>query len=64
VVVVGGILGVIVGFAVGVLFTEVIFAGNHSWADAVPFALAVLGALAGAAFGRRFSRRGGESSGG
>jgi uncharacterized membrane protein YccC len=53
----GGILGVIAGFAVGVLFTEVIFSNNESWPDVVPVALAVIGALAGAAGGRRFGRR-------
>ena len=53
--VVGGIVGVVVGFAVGVLFTEVIFANDQSWPDVVPFALAVLGALVGASLGRRFA---------
>jgi hypothetical protein len=43
----GGIVGAIVGFAIGILFTEVIFANNQSWPDIVPFALAILGALAG-----------------
>jgi ABC-type antimicrobial peptide transport system permease subunit len=53
----GGILGLIAGFAVGILFTEVIFSNDKSWPDAVPIALAVLGALAGAAAARRVSRR-------
>jgi len=60
--VLGGILGVIAGFAVGILFTEVIFANNQSWPDVVPIALAVIGALAGAAAGRRLSRRDAEPS--
>jgi len=55
----GGIVGAIVGFAIGILFTEVIFSNNQSWPDIVPFALAVLGILAGSSFGRRIrsSRR-------
>ena len=31
--VIGGILGALIGFAVGILFTEVIFANNQSWPD-------------------------------
>lgn len=53
--VVGGIVGAVVGFAVGILFTEVIFANDQSWPDVVPFALAVLGTLVGSSLGRRFS---------
>jgi hypothetical protein len=30
---IGGILGALIGFAVGILFTEVIFANNQSWPD-------------------------------
>ena len=54
--VLGGILGAIAGFAVGILFTEVIFANGKSWPDVVPFALAVAGILAGSALGRRFTQ--------
>ena len=53
----GGILGVIAGSAVGILFTEVIFSNDESWPDVVPIALAVVGALAGAATARRLRRR-------
>jgi ABC-type antimicrobial peptide transport system permease subunit len=53
----GGILGVVVGFAVGILFTEVIFSNNQSWPDVVPVALAVIGALVGASAARHLSRR-------
>jgi uncharacterized membrane protein YfcA len=53
----GGILGVLVGFAVGILFTEVIFANNKSWPDVVPFALAILGGLLGSSLGRRLAAR-------
>ena len=49
------IVGAIVGLAVGVIFTEVIFANDQSWPDVVPFALAVLGALVGSSLGRRYS---------
>jgi hypothetical protein len=53
----GGILGVLVGFAIGILFTEVIFANSKSWPDVVPFALAILGGLLGSSLGRRFTTR-------
>jgi xanthosine utilization system XapX-like protein len=43
----GAILGAIVGFAIGILFVEVIFPNNQSWPDVVPFVLAIVGALAG-----------------
>jgi hypothetical protein len=43
----GAILGAILGFAIGILFVEVIFANNQSWPDVVPFVLAIVGALAG-----------------
>jgi hypothetical protein len=48
-----GILGAIVGFAIGILFTEVIFTNDQSWPDVVPFALAILGYLAGSQLARR-----------
>ncbi len=48
-----GILGAIVGFAIGILFTEVIFSNDQSWPDVVPFALAILGYLAGSQLARR-----------
>ncbi|HEY6835786.1 MAG TPA: hypothetical protein VI142_04870 [Gaiellaceae bacterium] len=51
----GAIVGILVGFAVGVFFTEWVFANNQSWTDVVPFALAVLGGLVGHELGRRFS---------
>lgn len=54
---VGAIVGVVVRFAVAVLFTEVIFANDQSWPDVVPFALAVLGALLGSSLGGRFAAR-------
>ena len=53
----GGIVGAIVGFAVGILFTEVIFANDKSWPDVIPFALAVLGILVGAQLAGRFADR-------
>jgi hypothetical protein len=55
--VLGGILGLIAGFAVGILFTEVIFANDQDWPDVVPIGLAVAGALAGAALARRLTHR-------
>jgi hypothetical protein len=59
--VLGGILGVLVGFVVGALFTEVLFANNSSWPDLVPFVLAVLGAVAGAQLGRRLRAQRGKA---
>jgi len=53
----GAILGILVGFGVGVIFTEWVFVNNQSWPDVVPIALAALGGLAGAQLGRRFGAR-------
>jgi hypothetical protein len=58
----GGILGAVAGFAIGILFTEVIFSSKESWPDVVPFALAVLGILAGSSLGRRLRSRRPEPS--
>jgi ABC-type phosphate/phosphonate transport system permease subunit len=52
----GGIFGAIVGFVIGILLSEVLFANNASWPDVVPFALGVFGWLVGTALVRR--RRG------
>jgi hypothetical protein len=54
--VLAGLVGAIVGLAIGVLFTEVIFANDASWPDVVPVGLAVFGWLVGSALIRR--RRG------
>ena len=40
-----GIVGAFVGFTVGILFTEVLFANNADWPNVVPFVLAVVGWL-------------------
>jgi hypothetical protein len=53
----GRILGAVLGFTIGILFTEVIFANDQSWPDAVPFALAVAGIIVGSAVGRHFASR-------
>ena len=59
----GGIVGAIVGFAVSVLLTEVIFPNNQEWPIAVNAALTVLGALLGSRLARRrFTTRQGMSS--
>ena len=39
----GGIVGVVLGFTVGILLVEVIFPNDASWPDVAPFALAVAG---------------------
>lgn len=43
----GGIVGAVVAFAIGILFTEVIFANNQSWPDVIPWVLGLLGFLLG-----------------
>jgi uncharacterized membrane protein YfcA len=53
----GRILGAVLGFTIGVFFTEVVFANDQSWPDAVPFALAVAGIIVGSVLGRRFADR-------
>ena len=55
--IIAGIIGALVGFAIGILFTEIIFANNQSWPDVVPFALALLGFLVGRELGRRWRSR-------
>ncbi|HEY8316952.1 MAG TPA: hypothetical protein VIG35_08820 [Gaiellaceae bacterium] len=44
--VLAGIVGALVGFTVGVVFTEVIFVNNADWPNVVPVVLAVAGWLA------------------
>ena len=51
--VLAGIVGAIVGFAIGALFTEVLFANDASWPDVVPVGLAVFGWLVGSTLVRR-----------
>ena len=55
--VLGGVVGAILGFAVSVIFTEVIFENNQEWPIAVNAALTVLGVLVGSSLGRRFANR-------
>jgi positive regulator of sigma E activity len=55
--VIGGILGALFGFAIGVFFTEIVFANNHEWPIIVPFGLAVFGWLVGSTLARRFANR-------
>jgi len=54
-VVLAGIAGAIVGFAISVLFTEVIFPNNAEWPLAVNAGLTALGALAGSSLARRWT---------
>jgi uncharacterized membrane protein YfcA len=53
----GGILGAVIGFAISVVFTEVIFANNQEWPIAINAALTVAGALGGASLARRIAAR-------
>jgi hypothetical protein len=39
--VLAGIVGVIAGFAIGVVLTEIVFPNDQDWPIVVPFALAV-----------------------
>jgi positive regulator of sigma E activity len=55
--VLAGIVGVIVGFAVGVVLTEIVFPNNQDWPIVVPFALAVAGWLSARAWLRRIRAR-------
>jgi uncharacterized membrane protein YfcA len=57
VVALGGIAGAILGFAVSIVFTEIIFENNQEWPIAVNAALTVLGALVGSSLVRRFANR-------
>jgi hypothetical protein len=51
--VLGGILGALAGFGIGVLI-HVAFWNDEGWADVIPFVLAVLGVLTGVALGRSY----------
>jgi len=55
--VIGGMLGFIVGFAVGILIFEVAWANDASWPDAAIFGVAVFGALVGSSLSRRLGHR-------
>jgi hypothetical protein len=52
-VVLGGVVGAIAGFVVGVAI-HVIFWNDSGLADVIPFALGAAGVLAGSALGRRY----------
>jgi hypothetical protein len=58
---IGGIFGALIGFVLGSLFVEVIFATNQSWPDIVPVALAAVGWLVGTTLVRRFAVRRGKT---
>ena len=53
---VGRIVGAILGFAVGILFSEVIFANDRDWTNVIPFVLAVVGIMAGSALAHRLAK--------
>ena len=50
------VLGAAIGFAVGIVLVEIVFANNASWPDVVPFGLGVAGWLAGGSAVRRLPR--------
>jgi hypothetical protein len=43
--VLAGIVGALVGFTVGIVFTEIVFVNDADWPNAIPFVLAVTGWL-------------------
>jgi hypothetical protein len=47
------VVGALLGFALGIVLVEVVFANGASWPDVVPFALAALGWLVGRGVGPR-----------
>ena len=55
--VLAGIGGALVGLAVGVVFTEIVFANDASWPDVVPIALAAAGWLVARELVRRHHSR-------
>jgi hypothetical protein len=50
----GRIVGGILGFAIGILFSEVIFANDKDWTNVIPFVLAVVGIMVGSVLAQRF----------
>ncbi len=63
----GGIVGAIVGFGVGLLITEVIIgtpanATGFDWQFWTDIVLTVVGALAGSSLARRFAKRNAKPS--
>lgn len=54
---IGGFLGAVIGFAISIIFTEVIFANSQEWPIAINAALTVAGALGGASLARRMAAR-------
>jgi hypothetical protein len=52
-----GFIGAILGLAVSVVFTEVIFANNQEWPIVINAGLTAAGALAGASLARRLLTR-------
>jgi len=55
--IIAGFVGALVGFAIGIVFSEVVFANDSSWTDVIPFAVAVLGWLVGSSSVRRLRER-------
>ena len=56
--VIGGTLGFVAGFVVGILIFEVAWANDESWPDAAVFGVAVFGALIGSSLFRRLGHHG------
>ncbi len=54
---IGGIVGILIGFALGLFFGEVVLAKQGDWTNILPFVLAVAGWLVGSATAQRFANR-------
>jgi hypothetical protein len=55
--VIGGIVGVVIGFALGIFFGEVALAKQGDWTNILPFVLAVAGWRVGSATTQRYANR-------
>ena len=56
-VVLGGIVGAILGFAVSVIITEVIWVNDYEWTAIINVVLTVIGVSLGATLARRLQSR-------
>ena len=54
---IGGIVGTLIGFAVGLFFAEAVLTTQGDWTNILPFVLAVVGRQVGSATTQRASKR-------
>jgi hypothetical protein len=55
--VIGGIVGILIGFAVGLFVGEAVLTTQGDWTNILPFVLAVVGHRVGSATTQRASKR-------